>query len=45
MLFWGDAGGSRFSMGVTGSPLAELGGFPWEMELLFGLLLPTTSLV
>lgn len=45
VLFWGDAGGSRFSMGVTGSPPVELGGVPWGIELLFGLLLPTTSLV
>lgn len=44
-MLWGDAGGSRVSMGVTGSPLVELGGFPWGMELLFELLVPTTSLV
>lgn len=44
-LFWGDAGGSRLSMGVTGRPLVELGGFPCGMELLLGLLLHTISLV
>lgn len=44
-LLWGDAGGSRVSMGVTGSPLFELGGFPWGMELLFVLPLPRTSLL
>lgn len=44
-MFWGDAGGSRFSIGAAGSPLVELGRFPDGMELLFGLLLPTASLV